>query len=63
MWHPKAGASGHGEGTQYMLSGFHNRGCKSFTFDFSKIYDLKPREEIKLKRLLELTATFAIAKS
>ncbi len=23
MWHPKAGASGHGEGTQYMLSGAH----------------------------------------
>lgn len=23
MWHPKSGASGHGEGTQYMLSGAH----------------------------------------
>ncbi len=23
MWHPKAGASGHGEGTPYMLSGAH----------------------------------------
>jgi hypothetical protein len=26
MWHPKAGASGHGEGTQYMLSGAHPGG-------------------------------------
>jgi len=23
MWHPRAGANGHGEGTQYMLSGSH----------------------------------------
>ncbi len=27
MWHPKAGASGHGEGTQYMLSGAHPGGA------------------------------------
>ena len=26
MWHPKAGASGHGEGTQYMLPGAHPGG-------------------------------------
>lgn len=50
MWHPKAGANGHGEGTQYMLSGSHPNsllempdiGCVATKILGSQCRDLPP---------------------